>query len=95
MQWSDHYDRENLEGRISIARYATITFPQGTYEGLNLNPGADEDAIFYGEINEVITTVKGHRLSDVLEQYPRSGRIKSVNDNTNRPNLKNLKVVVG
>ena len=94
VQWSDHYDKENNSGRINIARYASITFPQGTYEGLELNPANEEDAIFLGELSEVVTTVKGHRLSDLLEAHPQSGRIKTVNDNSNRKRLKNIKGVV-
>lgn len=95
VQWSDQYEKENSSGKISIARYSIITFPAGTYETLNLNPANEEDGIFYGEIAETPTDVRGYRLSDLMEKYPRSGRIKTVNDNSNRNLLKNIKVVIG
>ena len=41
-----------------------------------------------------MTTVKGSRLSDLLAAHPKSGIIRSVNDNSNRDLLKNIKVVV-
>ena len=94
VQWSDKFERLNNAGKMEIARYAIVTFPEGTYEGLDLAP-AEEDAIFYGTVTEEVTSVKGHRLSDLLEAHARSGRIKSVNDNANRTLLKNIKVVIG
>lgn len=92
--WSDRTEKENANGMISIARYVNITFPEGTYEGVVLK-ASEEDAIVYGEVDDEVTAQRGHRLSDLLEKYPKSGRIKSVNDNTNRAFLKNIKVVVG
>lgn len=71
-----------------------ITFPKGTYEGIELKPSED-DAIVYGEVTDEVTGMRGHRISDLIEKYPKSGRIKSVNDNSNRAFLKNVKVVVG
>ena len=94
VQWADKTEKRNENGKISVVRYAQITFPEGIYEALTLEPGREEDAIFYGEIFDEITTEKGSRLSELLKRYPKSGIIQSVNDNSNRDFLKNLKVVV-
>ena len=94
VQWSDKSDKQNNSGKISIAKYAQVTFPEGTYEGLVLNAGNDEDCIVYGEVDDVITGEKGNRVSDLLVRHPKSGRIQSVNDNSNREFLKNIKVVI-
>lgn len=94
VQWSDHDEKNENAGRISVGHYANITFPEGTYDGLILNAANEEDAIFYGEIDAVIEDIKGHRITDIMKQYPKSGRIKSVNDNSNRDFLKNVKVVI-
>ena len=94
VQWSDHDEKNENAGRISVGYYANITFPEGTYDGLILNAANEEDAIFYGKIDAVIEDIKGHRITDIMKQYPKSGRIKSVNDNSNRDLLKNIKVVI-
>lgn len=94
VQWSDKTDKRAENGKISIAKYEQITFPQGTYDGITLDASNEEDAIFFGEITDVITDERGHRLSDLLKEHPRSGRIQSVNENTNRDYLPNIKVVV-
>ena len=94
VQWSDKDKKNEVSGRISVGHYANVTFPKETYKGLILNAANEEDAIFYGEIDAVIEDVKGHRLADVMKQYPKSGRIKSVNDNSNRDLLKHIKVVI-
>ena len=94
VQWADRFEKQNESGRISVARYGSLTFPAGTYEGLELNPANEEDAIIYGEIMDEVTDQKGQRISDLLQKYKRGGRIKSVNDNSNREHLKNIKVVV-
>lgn len=94
VQWSDKSDKQNNGGKISIVKYVQITFPEGTYEGLELNVGNEEDCIIYGEVEDVITGEKGNRVSDLLMRYPKSGRIQSVNDNSNRDLLKNIKVVI-
>ena len=54
----------------------------------------EEDGIVFGAVEEVVTGEKGSRLSDLMKKYPKSGLIKSVNDNSNRDFLKNIKVVV-
>ena len=51
-----------------------------------------------GESGHVIAfdvqDVKGSRISDLRKQFSRSGAIKSVNDNSNRKFLQNVKVVL-
>lgn len=94
VQWSDKTEKQNNNGKISIARYASITFPEGTYEGLLLNTSNEEDCIVFGAVEDVVEGVKGKRISDLMKKYQKSGLIKSVNDNTNREFLKNIKVVV-
>lgn len=95
VQWSDKYEKDNASGKISIARYAVITFPEGKYEGLTLCPENEEDVIFFGDIQEIPVDVRGYRISDLMKKYPRSGRIKTVNDNSNRTRLKHIRVVIG
>ena len=94
VQWSEHADRVNENGNVSVAHSTSVTFPKPTYEGLVLDSSNEEDCIVYGEIYDVIEDVKGRRVSDLLEKYPRSGLIKSVNDNSNRTMLPNIKVVL-
>lgn len=94
VQWADKIEKRNENGKISAVRYVQITFPEGTYEDIILEPGREEDAIFYGVISNEVTGEKGSRLSDLFKKYPKSGLIQSVNDNSNRDFLKNIKVVV-
>ena len=94
VQWSDKADKKNENGKLSVVRYAEITFPEGTYEELVLSAESSEDCIVYGKINECVSDEKGCRISDLMKRHPRSGLIQSVNDNSNRNLLKNIKVVV-
>ena len=94
VQWSDKADKQNSNGKISVGKYASITFPEPVYEGLVLRAGNEEDCIIYGEVDEFITGEKGSRVSELLKKYPKSGRIQSVNDNSNRNFLRNIKVVI-
>lgn len=94
VQWSDKTEKKNENGKISIARYASVTFPEGAYEGLVLNSSNEEDCIVYGTVEDAVEDVKGKRISDLLKKYPKSGIIQSVNDNSNRDFCKNIKVVV-
>ena len=94
VQWSDKSDKKNENGKISIARYASVTFPKGIYEELILYPFGEEDCIVYGAVADTVEDIKGSRVSDLLKKYPKSGRIQSVNDNSNRDFGKNIKVVV-
>lgn len=94
VQWADKTEKKNENGKLSVVRYAQITFPEGIYEGLLLESGKEEDAIVFGAVTDEVTAEKGSRLSDLLKKYPKSGIIQSVNDNSNRDFLKNIKVVV-
>lgn len=95
VQWSDKADKKNADGVISVAQYASVTFPEGTYEGLVLNSTNAEDCIVFGAVEDVVNGTKGNRISDLMKKYDKSGTIQSVNDNSNRTFLKNIKVVVG
>lgn len=94
VQWSDKTEKQNNNGKISVARFASITFPEGTYEELVLNASNEEDCIVFGAVDDIVTDTKGSRISDLMKKYPKSGLIKSVNDNSNRDMLPNIKVVV-
>lgn len=94
VQWTDKTDKKNDNGKISVARYASVTFPQGTFEGLTLDSANEEDCIVFGAVEDVVEDVKGKCISDLMRKYPKSGLIKSVNDNSNRDFLPNIKVVV-
>jgi len=96
VQWKDKVEKVSADGVISITQYASVTFPKGTYETITLSPAAEQDCIVYGETDESIKIngERGHRISDLQKQYPRSGMIKAVNDNTKRRYLQNMKVVI-
>ena len=94
VQWSEKSEKQNNSGKINVAKYVSITFPEPAYEDLILRAENEEDCIVYGEVEDVVTGEKGNRISDLLKKYPNSGRIKSVNDNSNRKFLKNIKVVI-
>jgi hypothetical protein len=91
VQWSDKSDVVNTNGRATVTKYANVTFFEGTYDELDLPNFTEEDAIFLGYINDEV--IDG-RISALLKAHPRSGVIKSVNDNSNRRYLKNIKVVL-
>ena len=94
VQWSEKTDRTNNNGQVSVAHSVSVTFPKPTYEGLVLDSSNEEDCIVFGEVMDVVEDVKGSRISDLLKKYPKSGLIKSVNDNSNRTMLPNMKVVL-
>lgn len=94
VQWSDKTEKQNNNGKISIARYASITFPEGTYDGVVLDSSREEDCIVFGVVDDVIEDAKGKRITDLKKKYPKSGLIQSVNDNSNRDFCKNIRVVV-
>lgn len=94
VQWSDKTDKINSNGRISVAVYASITFPKGTYEKLGILSFEGEDVIVFGEIEDTVGSGDGGKLSELLKKYPKAGIIQSVNDNSNRNFLPNVKVVV-
>ena len=91
VQWSDKDEVVNPDGRVNVAKYASVTFFAGTFEHLNLTDFSSEDAMFYGTIDDQVV---GGKISTLLKKYPRSGVIKSVKDNSNRDYLKNIKVVL-
>lgn len=91
VQWSDKSDVVNTNGRTTVTNYISVTFFEGTYEGLNLPNFSEEDAVFFGTIDDEVVDGK---ISTLLKAHPRSGVIKSVNDNSNRRFLKNVKVVL-
>lgn len=94
VQWSDVTDKILANGRLTISKSANITFPEAVLDQIDLSTYCEEDAIFYGEITGTPTSASGSRLSDFLKANPKSGIIRSVNDNSNRNFLKNIKVVV-
>lgn len=94
VQWSDTTDKTLATGRLTTAKSATVTFPEAVLNLVDFSAFTEEDAIFLGELDDEIATEKGHRLSDLLAAHPKSGIIRSVNDNSNRDLLKNIKVVV-
>ena len=94
VQWSDRKNRVNSDGKVSVERYATVTFPRNTYEYINFEKMDEEMSIFFGRMEEEIVDVKGKRLSDWLQKYPKSGIVKTINDNSNRAMLPNIKVVL-
>lgn len=94
VQWSDKTEKQNVNGKISIVHYTLITFPEGTYEEVVLNSSNEEDCIIFGAIADIVEDVKGKRISDLMKKYPKSGTIQSINDNSNRDYLPNIKVVI-
>lgn len=94
VQWSDKTEKKIEDGKISIVPYASVTFPQGTYEGVVLDSSNEEDCIVYGAVEDAVSDARGQRIADLLRKYSKSGLIKSVNDNSNRDLLPNIKVVV-
>ena len=94
VQWSDVTDKSMMTGRLTLSKSANITFPEEVLDQVDFSTYTEEDAIFFGEIINEVTTVKGSRLSDLIQAFPKSGIIRSVNDNSNRDLLKNVKVVV-
>ena len=93
VQWADKENRVNNNGVIKVDKYASITFPEGTYEELVLDPANDEDCILYGVVPDMPNT-SSFKLSRVIKAN-KGGIIQSVNDNSNRDYLKNIKVTVG
>lgn len=94
VQWTDKTEKTNNNGKVSVVHSTSVTFPKPTYEGLVLDSSNEEDCIVYGAVEDVVEDVKGRRISDLLEKYPKSGLIKAVNDNSNRVMLPNIKVVL-
>lgn len=91
VQWSGQTDVTNENGRPTVTEHVSVTFFEGTYESLCLQSFSEEDAIFLGVVDDAL---EDGRLSRLLKAHPISGVIKSVNDNSNRRHLKNIKVVL-
>lgn len=94
VQWSDKTEKKNDNGVVSVVKYTQITFPEGTYNNLTLDSTKEEDCIVFGAVLDTVEDKKGSRTSDLMDKYPKSGLIKSVNDNSNRRFLPNMKVVI-
>lgn len=94
VQWSEKSERSVSDKKISVAKHISITFPEGTYENILFDLFDENTCIVYSEVHDIVTEEKGSRVSDLLKKYKRSGVVQSVNDNTNRSYLKNVKVVV-
>lgn len=94
VQWTEKTDKKASDKKISVAKYISITFPQGTYENISFDLFDENTCIVYGAVKDVVTEERGSRISDLLKKHKRSGMLQSVNDNTNRNHLKNVKVVV-
>lgn len=95
VQWSDTIEKTVQAGQMQAAKSTTITFPEAVLSQIDLSTFTEEDAVFYGEIaGEIDDTVKASRMSALLLQHPKSGIIRSVNDNSTRDYLKSIKVVI-
>lgn len=94
VQWSEKTEKQNNNGKFSVVRYISVTFPEGTYDDLEFNSSKESDCIVYGNVEDIVTGEKGNRISDLLKKYPKSGLIKAVNENSSRDFLKNIKVVL-
>lgn len=94
VQWSENTDRVNSDKVITYASHVSVTFPEGTFDDVVLSSSNEEDCIVYGEVNDAVDGQRGSRVSDLVKKYEKAGFIKSVNDNSKRSFLKNIKVVV-
>lgn len=92
VQWSEKVAKTNMTGRMQSDKVVTITFPEAVLDQLDLSAFTEEDAVVFGEVYTDISS--GYRISVLLKDYPRSGIIREINDNSNRDFLKNIKVVV-
>lgn len=94
VMWVDTVEKNLVTGKLVVAKSISVTFPEETLDLIDLSTYSEEDAIFFGAIVAEISGEKGQRLSDLMRVNPKSGIIRSVNDNSNRDFLKNIKVVV-
>lgn len=91
--WSDNISKSIQDGRLTTVKTNSITFIPPFQ--VDLSTYGYEDAIFYGNISETPSDIKGNRLSDLLKKYKsKCGIIREVNDNSNKDTLKNIKVIV-
>lgn len=94
VQWSEKVEKSVSDKKVSAAKYISLTFPEGTYENIPFNLYDENTCIVYGEVYDEVTNERGYRTSDLCKKYSRSGFVQSVNDNSNRSYLKNIKVVI-
>lgn len=94
VQWSEKLEKSVSDKKLSVTKYISITFPQGTYEDIPFDLYDKNTCIVYGEVSDIITQERGHRITDLTKRYKRSGFVQSVNDNSGRSYLKNIKVVI-
>ena len=94
VQWKEKTERVTSDKVIHFAAHTSVTFPEGTYDGVVLNSSNEEDIVVYGAVSDVVDGNRGSRVSDIVLKYPKSGYIKAVNDNSGEDFLKNIKVVV-
>lgn len=94
VQWTEKIEKQNVNGKVNVAKYFSVTFPQGTYESIPFDEKKENECIVLGEVDDVVTDEKGSRVSDLMKKHAKSGLIKSISDNSNRELLKNIKVVL-
>lgn len=94
VQWSEKVEKSVSDKKLSVTKYISITFPQGTYEDVPFDLYDENTCIVYGEVSDAITQERGSRITDLTKRYKRSGFVQSVNDNSGRSYLKNIKVVL-
>lgn len=94
VQWSDVTEKMVSDKTIIIKNTTQITFPKGTFEGVLLESSREEDVIVKGVCKDRITSQRGNRIADFMREHPKSGTIRSVNDNSGRDFLPNIKVVI-
>ena len=59
VQWSEKEEKQNNNGRISVAKYVSITFPESAYENLILKA---ENEDWYTAINLLYCLGKPHEV---------------------------------
>lgn len=91
VQWTDKAEKKNVDGVLSVIQYASVTFPEGTYEKVELKIG---DCIVCGIVTDEVNDIRGTRVGDLRKKYSNSGVVQAVKDNTRRTFLKSMKVVL-
>lgn len=94
VQWSPKTEKTVSDRVVVVSSYVQITFPEGTFEHIILDSSREDDVIVKGVCKRLVNGQRGNRIADLMREYPESGRIKSVNDNSSRDFLKNIKVVI-
>lgn len=94
VQWSEKVEKSVSDKKLTVTKYISITFPQGTYEDVPFDLYDENTCIVQGEAFDIITQERGSRITDLTKHYKKSGFVQSVNDNSGRSYLKNIKVVI-